>query len=205
MLKPHEWTTVIVGSWNPAIFTPKGIAEILFQKPAGEPIEVMVPLDGLGPSRIIIDELIISPEPGRIVIGSKKPTWDMLDKTRAVAIRAIEELPRTPLIAAGFNVRYHLESPSEEFFHLIDTKLDNSISNAALRIMSREVHRSLEFNGGRLNLHIDGIDSIKFALLMNFERRSSKQKDLVEWLQVNIADVENIVKKILYNVLDIKE
>ena len=206
ILKPHEWNTIVAGSWNPAIFTPKGIAELLFQKKSGEPIEVMVPLDGLGAPRVMSNNMIVMLEStGRLIIESKDPTFEMLDQTRELALRAVEALPRTPLAAAGFNFRYRVEDPSESFLALLDTRLDSLLSSVSFKIESRGISRSLEHETGRLNLIIEEIGPNKFALQMNVERRSQLQKDLIEWLKMNMDDMRNVVKKILSSVLGVSE
>ncbi|MGD1151561.1 MAG: hypothetical protein ABR911_01605 [Syntrophales bacterium] len=205
ILKPVEWNTVVVGSWNPAILTPQGIADILFKKPADVPVEIMVPLDGIGPPRVGIDEQIVTVELGRLVVESKKPEWSGLEQSRRIVLNAIEGLPRTPLSAAGFNVRYCLEGVAAELIELFETKFDALLSDAMIKILGREMRRSLEFNNGIINVHITGFDSTKYNVLMNFEKQSKATKDLVDWLNTGIESVKDIVRKILQDVLKISK
>ncbi|MCX7048204.1 MAG: hypothetical protein NTX50_22310 [Candidatus Sumerlaeota bacterium] len=201
MIKPFDWNTIIVGHWNPAILTPKGIAEHLFGKPPDHPIEVLVPLDAIAPFRVKIDELSVSADSGRLHIGCEKCTLDVLDKSRGIAVKAIAMLPKTPLVAAGYNIRYQVEKPSDEFIGLFSMALDGRISDEKHDIVGKEIRRALKWKDGRVNVHISNREAGEYAIVLNFERISSQPDDLKAWLQIPIDDVKllsaNITEKIL--------
>ena len=114
------------GKWNPAILTPKGIAEQIFNKTDDVPFEVLVPLDTMGPPKVRIEGLLVSANFDRFVIDCEKSDWELLEKSKEYCRKAIDALPKTPVSAAGFNIRYQLEEPAEEFLELLKPSLDDS-------------------------------------------------------------------------------
>lgn len=205
ILKPRDWNTVIVGNWNPAILTPKGISRLLFDKPDNLPLEIMVPVNGIGPTHVKIDDLIVMSNFDQLIIGTTKTEWTLLDNARKVALRAIEQLPKTPLTAAGYNIRYSLESSSVEFLQLLNANIDESLTNAAFNISQKEIKRTIQYNKGDINLDILNTISNNYVININFDRSSNQIEDLNEWLNIGISEIENTVNKILYEVLKIEK
>lgn len=202
-LKPIGWSTVVVGKWNPAILTPKGIAEHIFGKTGDIPIEVLVPLDAMGPSKVKIEGLLVSANFERLIIDCKKNDWDSLEKSRKYCQKAIDSLPKTPLSAVGFNVRYELEDPKPEFLKLLKPMLDDSISDNNLEIVERETRRSLLWKDGTINLHMVTQEATKYQFLLNFDTKSVDNEILKTWLKTPIQEVQDITKTIMCSVLKI--
>lgn len=168
MMKPHDWNVVVAGHWNPAILTPKGITEIIFQKPEGTPVEIFVPLNAIAPFRVKFDGVIVSADFDKLVVNCEKNDWDVLEKARQSALNAINGLPKTPLLAVGYNVRYQLENPNAEFIPLFATELDKKISDSDFQITGKTINRLLEWKNGRINFQVQSDDVGKYVLLMNF-------------------------------------
>ncbi|MGB5158409.1 hypothetical protein [Desulfobacterium sp. N47] len=202
-LKPIGWSAVVAGKWNPAILTPKGIAEHIFNKTGDTPIEVLVPLDAMSPVKVKIEGLIISANFERLVIECENNNWESLNKSREYCRKAIESLPKTPLSAAGFNIRYEIEEPKPEFLKLLEPQIDDKISDNSLIILEREIRRSLSWKEGNINLHIVTQEPDRCIILLNFDRKSADNSILTDWLSISIEDVLAITKKIMSSVLKI--
>ena len=200
-LKPVAWNTVIAGKWNPAILTPKGIAEHIFRKTEDTPIEVLVPLDAIGPPKVKIEGLFVSANFDRLIIDCEKNNWEALDKSRKYCCNAIDSLPKTPLSAVGFNIRYEFGEPNSEFLELLKPTLDDSISDNLLEIAEKETRRSLLWKDGTINLHIVMRESTNYQILLNFDRKSVDINILKKWLSLPIKDVQAITKTIMCSVL----
>ena len=200
-LKHLVWNTVVLGKWNPAILTPKGIAGLIFDKTGDFPIEVRIPLDAIAPPRVQIEGLVVSANFERFTIDSEKGNWESLQKSKEYCLKAIEALPTTPLSAAGFNIRYELEEPAEKFLELLKPSLDDSISDNGLIIEKSETRRSLGWNEGDINIHI--IKENDYKVLLNFERQSTDKTILKNWLNIPIEHVRTITKTIMCSVLKI--
>jgi hypothetical protein len=204
-LIPTVWNTIIVGKWNPAILTPKGIAEQIFKKADDAPIEVLVPLDAMGPPKVLIEGFLVSVNFQQLVIDCEKKDWESLEKSMEYCRNAIDALPKTPVSAAGFNVRYELDDPTEDFLQLLELPLDNNISDNRLEIVQNETRRSLLWEDGNINFHIVKETSKNYKFLLNFDRKSTDIKILKDWLNIPIKDVKDITNKIISSVLKICE
>jgi len=201
-LEPFDWNVVIVGYWNRAILTPAGIGRRLFELEDGIPVLVEVPMDGLAPHRVKYSDLTVTAETSRLVVHADVPKYELLDRARKIAVRAIESLPGTPLSAAGFNIRMRIKEPSDELLTSLMSGVDNSLSDAGFEIHSRSLRRRLKFQDGLLNLDIE--EDEDFSIVFNFDRQSSKKGDLITWLQMPIIEVENVVAHIFEKVLQTK-
>jgi len=201
-LEPFDWNAVVIGYWNPAILTPRGIGRRLFELDENAPLMVEVPLDGLAAHRVRYDDLTVIPETERLVVHADDPKWGHLDRAREIAARAIESLPETPLNAAGFNIRVRIKEPSDGLLTVLTSGVDDLLSDAGFAISSRSLRRSLKHQDGVLNLNIHGAQELRVEI--NFHRKSSKRKDLTSWLRIPIGDVEDAVERIFKKVLQTK-
>jgi hypothetical protein len=204
-LKPIVWNTVVAGKWNPAILTPQGIAMMVFSKGKDIPIEVLVPLDALGPLKVRIDGFTVAANFERLVVDSAKNDWESLHKSREFCLKAMDELPKTPVSAAGFNIRYSLENPDGEFLELVKPPLDNSITDNGFEIINKEIRKTLRWKEGAINLHITKQGALDYQLLLNFDLKSSDNKVLKDWLNIPIDEVRTVTEKIISLVLKISE
>lgn len=204
-LKSIGWNAVVVGKWNPAILTPKGIADQIFRKPADYPIEVLVPVNAMGPIKVRIEGFLVSADFERLIIDCEKSDWENLEKAREYCCQAIDTLPKTPVTAAGFNIRYELEEPSEDFIEILNVPLDSSLSDNRLEIVGRETRRSFSWEKGTVNLHVIKPKSGNYKILMNFDIQSINIEELKEWLTTPIDKVKDITKTIICSVFNICE
>ena len=204
-LKTIQWNTVVVGKWNPAILTPKGIASQIFDKKPDEPIEVFVPLNATGPFKVRFDGLSVSAGFDRLIIDCEKSDWETLEKSREYCCKAIEALPKTPLTAAGFNIRYKLDDPTESFIEILSIPLDFKLSDNKLEITRKETHRSFLWNNGAVNLNIVKAESGNYNIMMNFDKTSNNIEELKEWFKTPIDKVKDITKTVICTIFDICE
>lgn len=196
-----NWNVVVAGYWNPAILTPAGIATRLFGLLEGTPILVEVPMDGLAPYRVRHENLTATAEMGRLVVNADAPKYELLDRAREAAARAIESLPETPLTAAGYNVRVRITDPSDALLAAATCSLDALLSDAAFSIDSRGLRRSLKMGDGVLNLAIQQGKDVTVEL--NFHRQSTRRDELIAWLKLPIREVENAVSLVLEKVIQV--
>lgn len=196
MIRRIGWDAVVLGNWNKAILSPAGIAQRLFRLESSIPVEVMVPMAGLEPFKVRYRNTIISADWDRLVVSTETPSLTSLIKVMKIAAHAIDELPKTPLAAAGFNLKYELEDPPEEFLDLMKCSLDICLSEGQFEIASRGSRRALKWKKGKINLDIMLSDDGKYTILFNFDRRSNKPEELIEWLNTNEDDIKGVVERL---------
>ena len=199
--KPTEWSVVLVGNWNPAILTPVGIAQRLFGLPTGQPIEVLIPLDQIAPFRVLVGDLVVTASMDRLEITAKEPTYECLEHARKVGIRALDELPVTPVSAAGYNLRFASDKPEADALGLFECGIDAAISDEGFVISERAIRRSLAFGEGQINLSIEYKTDGACAILCNFHLGSRAPEQLKVWLSKPISEVEDKAESLLKRVL----
>ncbi len=204
-VEPDNWSVVIAGSWNRAILTPMGIQSKLFEIPTDkkEPlvIDLEVPVDGLGPYRVTRDDITIMVEDKRLVVETKKEEYPILEKAMKIGVVAMKNLPETPFIAAGFNLRFLINDFPADFFSATNMEIDNKIVDSGYDIKERRFLRSLEYGDGFLNVDViqNGTDAVKMSL--NFHRASKDRDELTKWLGQSVEDIEKVVNRIIYSVM----
>ena len=188
--RPFDWNVVILGAWNRAIFTPQWIAEFLFEVPKNRPVEVEVPLNVPTPPKVKHEGIAVSVGAGLLEVSAEPCDFDTLERTCACACRALQQLPRTPVSAAGFNVRYRCDEAPVELLQAIACDIDDAISDAELRIVRRDVTRRLLWGDGVINTEIGVDESGLTSIALNFHKNSVEHSELKRWLETPIGGVK---------------
>ena len=183
-IKPVEWSAVVAGRWNPAILTPKGIAELIFEKPSPT-------------------TLIVTSDYTRLIIECEKPDWDSIEKAKGYCCKAIDALPKTPMEAAGFNIRYELKDPDDNFLNVLESPLNSNLSDDGFEIVKRESKRSLSWHDGVINVELLKLDSSGYRINLNFHMSSTDITVLKNWFNINTEDLKEVTKKIITSSLKI--
>jgi len=201
-LEPFDWNVVIPGYWNRAILTPNGIAKRLFKIPLGTGIEVFIPVDLLEPPQVRYDGIMVRVEDRRLIIGTAKGSFEALSKAMEMGRNALNALPDTPVLAAGFNVRFKSVGDRSEIDRLVAcVELDGALSDAGYEITGRLLNRKVRcknsaFEKGIVTLSLD-MQEEAAKIELNFQRDSRDVKELVDWLNAARSDVEKAVDHIL--------
>jgi hypothetical protein len=201
-LEPFNWDVVIVGYWNRAILTPNGVAQRLFELPTGSGIEVFIPIDSLESHKVKHGGIIVKVDDRQIVIETEKPGYEAMSKAMQVGCRALQKLPETPVLAAGFNIRYKISNVPLPIDEITSSLLDAKLSDIECEIISRGLGRKVRlkdesFKKGILNLSITKNEDSSIKIELNFHRDSKSTKDLSEWLTVPIGDIQKQVDSVI--------
>jgi len=200
---PANWNIVVLGKWNRAIFTPSRVSQDLFGLSETDPVEVMVPLDVLGPYQIKHEKLVLIPDDERLTIVALECDFETLEKALVISSAAVTGLPKTPLTAAGINVRYTVDADMGRLGKLVQDDSDNDLSDERFEILARSHRRTLKWNDGRLNIWIDQKEDYSFDLLFNFDLSSTDVNALSQWLSPSVQVIEQTVKTLFEKYLQI--
>ena len=204
-LRPEDWNVVVLGRWNPALFTPAGISQRVFRLPEATPIEVYVVLDDIQLPRVRHAGVMIAASSGQLVISPDRCTFNELGRARDFARDAIKELPKTPLIAAAYNIRYRADTMPASLAQRFSNDLDKRFSDSDFQIVGRQFHRLLSFRAGRLLVRVTQEPDSRVELLINFELLSKNDGSLCEWLEVPIAEIRTRIEQVLDAALQLRE
>ncbi len=200
--KPFDWNVVVAAYWNRAILTPNGIAKRLFKVDVGTGMEVFVPVDLLEPPQVKYEGITVRVEDRRLVITANQGSYQALSKAMEMGRNALESLPDTPVLAAGFNVRLKAVDRYEEIEQLVASpEIDGSLSDKGYEILDRMVSRRIRlqntvFDKGVVTLALDAQEETT-KLELNFHRDSRDPRELVDWLNASASDVGNAIESVL--------
>jgi hypothetical protein len=193
----YNWNVIVAGAWNRAIFTPEWIARNIFSVEKDVAINIDVPLNFLAPYRVRHNEIAVLVSSINLEIATDSCSYELLDKAREYARRAIEELPKTPISAVGFNFRYRCKELPIELMEVSECKIDKAFSDDGFEIVGRQIRRSLKYGDGLINVDFLFDQPESAALVLNFHIGSSDENVLKGWLQTPMNEVKAKVEKII--------
>lgn len=181
--RPNNWNVVILGAWNQAILTPDWVSKNMFVTPEGTAVEVQVALDRVAPIRIKHGAVTVSPGPDRLVASCGTSDEPSLEEAANVLRRALSELPRTPVLAAGVNRRYMFDPIPAELGDLVRSTLSGRLEGEGREANAHNMKVRVPWAGGNLNLELT-LDETKLAgaVSLNYELVSTDGPDLSAWL-----------------------
>jgi hypothetical protein len=198
-LAPNDWSVVVIGHWNRAIFSPAGIVKRLFNLPEGTPVQVLVPLDVVAPYHIRHDNVTVIPSNDRLVAQPVHNNVENLVEAIKIIRRALEDLPRTPVFAAGLNLRYKSDEGIEALQQITASPWDDKIDEKGLVVASRSIARSVNWRDGKTTATITQEQSGACSVLLNFDFRSQESEKLKQWLDLTAADIKAQADLILHD------
>ena len=200
----EDWNVNIVGFWNRAIYTPAGISRHLFQLPANTPVQVLIPIDLPAPYQVQHEGLTVTVGGDRLVVQPAQSNFARLAAALEIGRRALDHLPRTPLIAAGINVRYKSDGPVAVLEEITASTWDERLSDQRLEIRERTVTRAVRRDNGRINITVTQKEDQTFFLGLNFDLQSDDVQQLLAWITIPEADLRREVERIIHNTLGVR-
>jgi len=126
-----------------------------------------VPMQSVLPFRFTCEEIIVIPHDQQIVIGMKNTSQETLLKAEKIAIRILELLPHTPFNAFGINFGFIEQDPRKELLSIFSLVDNCEIITKDYEIKNTDVKRSLNIDGGTLNL-THSFENDKSAVKIHF-------------------------------------
>ncbi len=182
------WSLIMVGSWNPRIFTPQWISNGRLTDQSEVMVEVAFNDLDL-PIRYAFDNITMAVSERHIILSPTSPDNDLMLHLEHTSKIILQDLPHTPLSAIGVNFKFNIEDFDEsvvddfKFFDL------DALSDKGYEIHESSIARKMKRNG---------ID-INFGLFRGYQRDDI---DLIFNFHKNVVNVEEAVTFIDGKVLD---
>lgn len=168
-MNPKQVSSVIIGNWNPKIFTPAWVKSNLFGISPNAKIQGLLNYNEME-FGFQYNGVIFLPKPNLIEINFDDYDEQKAILTASTIIRILELLPQTPLKAMGINYRFDLDLSSSipfilalkkvkcsfEDFQLTQIKQTSNRSNYQINIISDFVGEKVNTN---FNFHYSNIKS----------------------------------------------
>ncbi|WP_292759306.1 hypothetical protein [Methylophaga sp. UBA2689] len=124
----NEYSIVVLGAWNPSIFSPEWIKKFLVNIEEGEEIEIAFPLDdATAPRKISFKEISIFPGRKKMDLIPIVPSKDNLEFCQSILVTLFNILPHTPVSGFGINFGFLESNLSTELTNLFELSDENSL------------------------------------------------------------------------------
>lgn len=196
-LEPVGWSVVLIGRWNKAILSPKGIGKYVFKLPEGTKIHINVPIDGVSPYLVVNPEetLRVHVEMERLQIDLLKCTYEILGHAMNAGFNVLVALPVTPITAIGFNINFKSAEAPDELIRSIECGIDSKIAVNGMESVGRSLGRSLRFKDGVTNLSINWTGG-EYLVNSNFHLDTADVEKAKEWLKIPMESIKEQIQKI---------
>jgi len=203
-ITPIDWNVNVVGFWNRAIYTPAGISRHLFQLPPTTPVQVLIPIDFPAPYQVQHEGQTVVVAVDKLVVTPVRPSFTGLATALEIGRRALDHLPRTPLLAVGINVRYRSDGPVPALEEIMANSWDERLSDSRIEIRERTVARAVRRGNGSINVTITQKEDQTFLLGLNFDLQSDDVAQLRAWIDLSADEVQRETERILFESLGIR-
>ena len=197
-----SWTIVLPGSWNPAIFRPDWITSRLTR---AKEISVEVAFGGtIELPRFRFDGVHLRVAPKRLILGVDEASDASLTRLEDIAVRALRDLPHTPIGGAGVNFGFLEEDPSPELIELFGFIDTGRLADVGFTVRSSTLRRNLRFDDGReLNLTLELRSDAALSIDANFHREVSNSEEAVAYLEGHVVELKDRILELLDNAYEL--
>jgi hypothetical protein len=198
-----NWTIVVTGIWNVAIFDPSWIVTNVIKGTSleGKLGTQEIFLDARGVEvRHTFDTLRLNPAPNRFVIGTTSITNDSLILMQTATVSILEILKHTPITGLGINFGFVCSEPTDDFlqrFAISDDTLLESVCGG--QKIASGIRRTLPVQDMTCELnHMISLSDKGIDLQLNFHYNASKTEQAVAELKKDILiPLKNIAIKLV--------
>ncbi|MBK7403092.1 MAG: hypothetical protein IPJ41_00315 [Phycisphaerales bacterium] len=179
--QPEQFTTVLVGSWNPAIFTPQWIDQQLFDGAGDIAAEL-----GFTPratvTRFLAHGLVLIPGNSRVAIGVHTET-ERWPEAKAIGAKILKLLSHTPVTAVGINFGFTVEEATPQLEAALRPADTAALARAGAEVRSVDLGRTLMMHGQVLNLRLKHDVGGSATIHLNYHFDCDSPAQARNWLE----------------------
>lgn len=186
-MDPAQVSTVILGSWNPRIFTPSWIKTNLFGLSDGQEIQGLVNFEEMD-FGFQHQGVFLFAKNNLVEVKFDKYDQEKSELASSTIIKILELLPQTPIKALGVNIRYSINKNDESPFI-------NAISNTECTLGEFRLNQ-IKQTANRKNYQVNIIsDILADKIQTNFNFHYSKITLFeTNFIQAHFEETQNIIK-----------
>ncbi len=164
--KKDSFSIVILGSWNPSIFSQEWILKHLCQ-PGTTNFTISFPLDDpTAPRKIDFDDISIFPGRKQLLLQPQTTNIDGMKKCSIVATKILQLLMHTPVTHCGINFSFEEKNQLEKIFGVLGFVDRTAIDAQKYKLEGSSASRKFRLTDGNvLNLMLsdnEGVGQIGF-------------------------------------------
>jgi len=180
------WNVIILGKWNPAIFSPQWVGQHVFE---GEEMEVEFPITpGLSP-RYKAGRVMITLQGDRLLVKPLQTDDESMRSAEQKAVRILDCLPHTPVRAVGINFRYVESQPANGLSRMFEFADSDRIREFGYDKDCVEILRHLDKDNAKLTFKMS--QSSDGSLILDFNHHS----DVLDAVMAREVIREHVVER----------
>lgn len=203
MIRPNlpEWTIVVVGQWNPAIFSPDWVARELLR------VTVIETQLAAGPQisgvRYQSPTLVVIPQPNQLILGARSDTDVTLVEMETAMQAALRSLIHTPIQGVGVNFGFIETDPSVELIQTFDIRDSGALAENHLRVRRTAITREIEWGSATLNLKMSFAEG-QVAFHFNYTYATTSAEEGANLLTGKVMECRNKSSDILSTIFELE-
>ncbi len=197
----NDWTIVMVGQWNPAIFSPDWVAQNLLHV---ENVDAQLAVGPLITNvRYQTDTLLLIPQQDRLIVGSRNTEETTLLDMERCSKAALELLGHTPIRALGINFGFTESDPPTEMLRTFDLADAGALADAGYQVRSADITREIEIGSTVLKLKM-GLSDGTVRFHFNFTNQVATAQQAADLLQGRVLEYRNRAVGMLSTVFNLQ-
>lgn len=159
----------MVGFWHLRLFTPAWVGNGRLTQ--SQTIQIEMPVDDpYAPRRLVFDDITLELQSTRILLRPSRPEDALLLRIQQIALRLLDDLPHTPMVAVGLNFAFFDEAPGQPLTGLFTVADAGRLADQEFVTRSTAIKRELIHNDELLNhtVNLTANGSITFDLNYHF-------------------------------------
>jgi hypothetical protein len=203
MIRPilPEWTVVVVGQWNPAIFSPDWVARELLH------VTVIETQLAAGPQitgvRYQSATLVVIPQPNQLILGARNDADATLVEMETATQTALRLLSHTPIQGVGVNFGFIETDPTADLIQTFDIRDSGALAENQLPARRTVITREIEWESAILNLKMSFAEG-QVAFHFNYTYATTSAEEGANLLTGKVIECRNKSNVILSTIFELE-
>jgi hypothetical protein len=167
-----DWTVVLAGSWNAAIFSPPWVSANVF---GGDNVNLEMQFGPVPNLRYVHGRMVLIVQPESLIGAVREPTEEALGEISVALKRILDFLPHTPVTGLGINFGFREQDPGEELRANFNIADNARLIDLGGEVSQTSIQRDVLLDGGLLRLRetIEPNGSVHFHLNFHYDVESA--------------------------------
>lgn len=194
----NDWTIVVVGQWNPHIFTPPWLGRELLHV-ENVHAEFTVSPTRTSSLRYTAGSLVVIPSEDRLTVGVRNTSNEVLTEAENVIKGALRLLTHTPVRAMGVNFAFTEDDVPSNILQTLQLADSATLSDAGFTVTGTEIIRKIPLASALLNLKLSYAETV-LKIHLNFHNEVSSASQAADTLEGSVLRYRDQAVQILRDV-----
>ncbi len=192
-------TIIVIGAWNPRIFSPGWVGQHLVQGEAEIGVGIMIGSPTM-PLRLTFGGVHVTVNINRLLVEPQELDDPSLERMQNCASAVVQLLSHTPMTAVGINFRFDEDEPQQGLLRTFEASDSAGLADFGAEVVQRGVRRQINHDGVTINLSLELRPNGHVVFDFNFHRDVAGSEAALEHLGRGILNLQQIATQLLDDV-----